>query len=169
MAPVKRKGATADDGPSRHPQKRIRVGDERKKKEKKQKITSSRPSMQEQSNKSMHPAPSSLKDSELSIVRDEEPAFPRGGANVLTPLERKQIQIQATRDVLFKDPGRSAEGLIEEDDDADIEMKGRPKEITETKKSRKVRPKGNKTVMKEVLAKQDVRIEGLSFKVCPAP
>ncbi|RKF63734.1 rRNA biogenesis protein rrp5 [Golovinomyces cichoracearum] len=32
----------------------------------------------------------------------EESAFPRGGGSILTPLEHKQIQIQASRDVLFE-------------------------------------------------------------------
>ena len=43
------------------------------------------------------------KDENSSILRDEERAFPRGGASALTPLEYKQIQIQATRDVLFEE------------------------------------------------------------------
>jgi rRNA biogenesis protein RRP5 len=38
----------------------------------------------------------------LSKVREEDAAFPRGGASVLTPLEHKQIQIEATQDVLFE-------------------------------------------------------------------
>jgi rRNA biogenesis protein RRP5 len=38
----------------------------------------------------------------ISTLRpEEEPAFPRGGASVLTPLEHKQIQIEAEQDVLF--------------------------------------------------------------------
>ena len=37
-----------------------------------------------------------------SVLRDEETAFPRGGANLLTPLERRQISIQAKQDVLFE-------------------------------------------------------------------
>src|SRR5271163_964569 len=41
----------------------------------------------------------------ISKLRDEEVAFPRGGASILTPLEHKQIQIEATRDVLFEQQG----------------------------------------------------------------
>ncbi|KAH9839664.1 S1 RNA binding domain [Teratosphaeria destructans] len=37
-----------------------------------------------------------------SILQQEERAFPRGGASVLTPLEQKQIKAQAERDVLFE-------------------------------------------------------------------
>ena len=45
-------------------------------------------------------------DENSSILDDEERAFPRGGASVLTPLEHRQIQIQATRDVLFEEKGQ---------------------------------------------------------------
>ncbi|RFU34926.1 hypothetical protein B7463_g1416, partial [Scytalidium lignicola] len=41
----------------------------------------------------------------VSRAKDEEAAFPRGGASVLTPLEHKQIQIEATNDVLFEQEG----------------------------------------------------------------
>lgn len=42
----------------------------------------------------------------ISKAKDEEAAFPRGGASVLTPLEHKQIQIEATNDALFEQGGR---------------------------------------------------------------
>ncbi|KAI1862516.1 hypothetical protein JX265_009230 [Neoarthrinium moseri] len=38
----------------------------------------------------------------LSRLKEEEPLFPRGGGSVLSPLEHKQIQIQAKQDVLFE-------------------------------------------------------------------
>lgn len=37
-----------------------------------------------------------------SQMKEEEPLFPRGGGSILTPLEHKQIQIQAKNDVLFE-------------------------------------------------------------------
>lgn len=40
-----------------------------------------------------------------SWLKEDERAFPRGGGGVLTPLEHKQIQVQAARDVLFDDSG----------------------------------------------------------------
>ncbi|KAI9720973.1 MAG: rRNA biogenesis protein rrp5 [Chrysothrix sp. TS-e1954] len=43
----------------------------------------------------------------ISLLQQEEArAFPRGGGDGLTPLERKQVQIQATRDVLFEEAGK---------------------------------------------------------------
>ncbi|KAI5279635.1 rRNA biogenesis protein rrp5, partial [Ascosphaera acerosa] len=40
--------------------------------------------------------------STITIREDEETPFPRGGASVLTPLEQKQISLQAKKDVLFE-------------------------------------------------------------------
>ncbi|KAI0840658.1 nucleic acid-binding protein [Hypoxylon sp. FL0890] len=40
--------------------------------------------------------------STISRLKEEEPLFPRGGGSVLTPLEHKQISIQAKQDVLFE-------------------------------------------------------------------
>ena len=37
-----------------------------------------------------------------STTPNEQPAFPRGGATLLTPLEQRQIQAQATHDVLLE-------------------------------------------------------------------
>ncbi|KAI1213449.1 nucleic acid-binding protein [Annulohypoxylon truncatum] len=44
----------------------------------------------------------SAKSSAVSRLKEEEPLFPRGGGSVLTPLEHKQISIQAKQDVLFE-------------------------------------------------------------------
>ncbi|KAI0603338.1 hypothetical protein F4775DRAFT_533283, partial [Biscogniauxia sp. FL1348] len=38
----------------------------------------------------------------ISRLKEEEPLFPRGGGSVLSPLEHKQISIQAKQDVLFE-------------------------------------------------------------------
>ncbi|KAK7751330.1 rRNA biogenesis protein rrp5 [Diatrype stigma] len=38
----------------------------------------------------------------ISRLKEEEPLFPRGGGSVLSPLEHKQIAIQAKQDVLFE-------------------------------------------------------------------
>ncbi|KAI8966758.1 nucleic acid-binding protein [Daldinia sp. FL1419] len=40
--------------------------------------------------------------STVSRLKEDEPLFPRGGGSVLTPLEHKQISIQAKQDVLFE-------------------------------------------------------------------
>lgn len=76
---------------------------------------------------------------------EEEPAFPRGGASVLTPLEHKQIQIEATRDVLFE------------------QSTSKP---TESKK-RKTKGKDKSKKGGEVIEPEEavVKIEGLNYKV----
>ncbi|EGX93638.1 Nucleic acid-binding, OB-fold-like protein [Cordyceps militaris CM01] len=43
------------------------------------------------------------KNAVVSRLKDEEPLFPRGGASVLTPLEQKQIQLEAKADAAHDD------------------------------------------------------------------
>lgn len=158
MAPIKRKGNAPEDNTARQPQKRAKVGAEEAKKD----------------HKKSNDATTSTagKASELSVLRDDEPSFPRGGASVLTPLERKQIQIQANRDVLFeqKESGnkkpaqKTPSNEFAEESDNDVEMEDE-ESTTTTKKPRKKKSKSKKTADKGTDEKQDVRIEGLSFKV----
>ncbi|KAF9892539.1 rRNA biogenesis protein rrp5 [Aspergillus nanangensis] len=152
MAPIKRKGASAEEATARQPQKRVRVGEDRKNDQKKQK------------NEDQTDAP---KSSELSVLRDDEPSFPRGGGSVLTPLERKQIQIQATKDVLFEQKGSKGPsgnfGGADDDEDEDAEMED-VDDSNAAKKSRKRKVKGKKDTKSEPAKEKGVRIEGLSFK-----
>jgi rRNA biogenesis protein RRP5 len=150
MAPIKRKGNAPEETATRQPQKRAKVGAEDRKQDSKPKDT----------------AP---KASELSVLRDDEPSFPRGGGSVLTPLERKQIQIQANKDVLFEQKGakKSVREFADDDDDEDdedVEMEDADTGVT-AKKSRKKKSKGKKPTDKESTEKEGVRIEGLSYKV----
>lgn len=150
MAPIKRKGNAPEETATRQPQKRAKVGVEDRKQDSKPKDT----------------AP---KASELSVLRDDEPSFPRGGGSVLTPLERKQIQIQANKDVLFEQKGAkkpTREFVDDNDDDEDEDVEMEDTETTTTaKKSRKKKAKGKKSTDKESSEKEGVRIEGLSYKV----
>ncbi|EAW14463.1 putative rRNA biogenesis protein RRP5 [Aspergillus clavatus NRRL 1] len=152
MAPIKRKGNAADQPVTRQPQKRVRVGAEESSKDQKKQKTS------ESAN-----APNA---SELSVLRDDEPSFPRGGGSVLTPLEKKQIHIQATKDVLFEQrgPKQSSGNFVDEDDDEDVEMGDADDNATSTKQSKKRKTKGKKRAEQEAKDKQGVRIEGLNFK-----
>lgn len=150
MAPIKRKG----NAPEENTQKRAKVGAEDGKKDHK---------------KPNDATSTAAKASELSVLRDDEPSFPRGGASVLTPLERKQIQIQANRDVLFEQkatqkPSKKPSNEFDDESDDDVEMEDE-QTTAPAKKSRKKKTKGKKSTDKESGDKQDVRIEGLSFKV----
>lgn len=154
MAPIKRKGNVAEEATARQPQKRVRVGEEDRQNEKKSK-----------SDASAEKSSAAPKASELTVLRDDEPSFPRGGGSVLTPLERKQIQIQATKDVLFEQKGpKGSSANVEADDDEDEEMDDA--DDTTAKKSRKRKTKGQKRAEKDHQEEQTVRIEGLNFKVC---
>lgn len=149
MAPIKRKGASAEGNTARQPQKRARVGAEERQNDQKKQNT----------------GPSA---SELTVLRDDEPSFPRGGGSVLTPLERKQIQIQATKDVLFEQKGaKGSSGHFaaeDDEDDEDVQMGDADNTTAAAKKSRKRKTSGKKGAEKDAQDKQAVRIEGLNFK-----
>ncbi|KAL8848292.1 MAG: hypothetical protein Q9221_006691 [Calogaya cf. arnoldii] len=97
-------------------------------------------------------------------VRQEEPSFPRGGASVLTPLEQKQIQIQAKNDVLFEqETGRKApkNDFVDEENE--------PIDFTDTelplpKASRNPKPRGKPVTATTDSEEKGVRVEGLSYK-----
>ena len=150
MAQIKRKGNVAEDATT---QKRARVGaEDRKKDNKKQKTDAVEDG-------------AAAKPTNASVLRDEETAFPRGGASVLTPLERKQIQLEATQDVLFEQKGSkksSGAGDDEGDEDDDVDMDGTA--AKKTRKPRKTKAK-KKAEEKEAADKKGVRVEGLNFKV----
>ena len=101
----------------------------------------------------------------LSILREEEPAFPRGGASILTPLEYKQIQIQAKQDVLFEqNTGKKSTRNEWEDEENDEDMPSQPSRPTKNSKS-KLKSKDKKSKKNGVVEEASVRIEGLSYKV----
>lgn len=165
MAPIKRKGNAPNNSAAAHPpKKRARVSDSGPKEDSKKE---SKPARDEQSTGSKD----AKKTAEVSILREEEPSFPRGGGDVLTPLERKQIQNQATRDVLFEQKksgtGKTVEGYDDDDDeDGDVGFEDADEPETSTKKPRKGKNKDKKQpVEKKAPAEDSVRIEGLSFKV----
>jgi rRNA biogenesis protein RRP5 len=152
MAPIKRKGNAPEETATRQPQKRAKVGAEDRKNEQKPKDTTAAP-----------------KASELSVLRDDEPSFPRGGGSVLTPLERKQIQIQAHKDVLFeqKGPKKPTREFDDNDDDEEEDVDMEDADAATSKKSRKKKAKGKKSGDKEKKSeeKESVRIEPLTYKV----
>ncbi|KAF2658858.1 rRNA biogenesis protein-like protein RRP5 [Lophiostoma macrostomum CBS 122681] len=108
---------------------------------------------EESSGKSQNAAPK-------SVFNDEEKSFPRGGASVLTPLEHKQIQIQATQDVLFEQAGlkRTGEdGLNDGASDAgeqDAPKAGKKRKSKKSKKSHEA----------DEVEDEAIRVEGLSLQ-----
>ncbi|KAI9754902.1 MAG: hypothetical protein M4579_004502 [Chaenotheca gracillima] len=95
-----------------------------------------------------------------SVLRDEEPAFPRGGASVLTPLEYKQIKADATRDVLFEqsNPKTVRHGSDDEVEDASAATAAPPR------KKRPGKSKGKPAPADTTNEEKAVRIQGLTYK-----
>ncbi|KAK4152072.1 hypothetical protein C8A00DRAFT_35248 [Chaetomidium leptoderma] len=79
------------------------------------------------------------------VTKSEEPLFPRGGGSVLTPLEQKQISIQAKKDVLFEEQSTGQKG-----------------ETATRKRRRKSRADDSGTTA--VKDEDEVKVEGLNFK-----
>lgn len=101
----------------------------------------------------------------VSVLKEEEPAFPRGGASILTPLEHKQIQIQAKNDVLFEqNTGNKAARNEFEDEENHEEM---PDQLSapSTKTNRRLKSKDKKSGKDGLVEEVALRIEGLSYKV----
>ncbi|KAF2808994.1 nucleic acid-binding protein [Mytilinidion resinicola] len=95
-----------------------------------------------------------------TILKSEETSFPRGGASVLTPLEHKQIQIEATQDVLFEQSGKKRTTKGQDGDDEDD---GEPK--TEVRKGKKhKKSKADKKANAQLPEEPQLKIEGLSYK-----
>jgi rRNA biogenesis protein RRP5 len=95
-----------------------------------------------------------------SVFKDEEAAFPRGGASVLTPLEHKQIQIKANQDVLFEQTSAKRTG----GGDAEYGDMGSDDESKAAKKAKKWPTKKSKKSNDDEDAEPVVKAEGLNYK-----
>jgi rRNA biogenesis protein RRP5 len=100
---------------------------------------------------------SNERPTKISKIREEDAPFPRGGASLLTPLEHKQIQIEATRDALFEQQGAKSKKSNANDDDGQTERQ---------QKKSKSKKKGKKGTEATEPEEETVKIEGLSYKVC---
>ena len=108
--------------------------------------------------------PKSLASTAISLLKEEAP-FPRGGASVLTPLEYKQIKIQAKKDVLFEQTtGKRAP--INDYEDAEIdETSGENLHGIEEPKSKKGKvSQKHKKGAPNIGQEKALRIESLSYK-----
>lgn len=153
MAPFKRKGT--ETGP---PTKRLRI------EETKAKDKSKAPKKLKDTNKdNVKPI---VTAQPISILKTEQPTFPRGGAGLLTPLEKKQIQARATRDAIAehkrsKDLFGSSAPVVDDSkgydflSDAD-EADQRPRKKTSSEKKRHA--------TNSALRETGMRVESLTFK-----
>jgi rRNA biogenesis protein RRP5 len=103
-----------------------------------------------------------------SVLRAEEPAFPRGGASVLTPLEHKQIHIQARQDVLFEETtGRKAKAIDSEDEENEGDELDENNHVkaNDRKARHSSAAQGKRKKTAQSLDGPKLKIEGLSYKV----
>lgn len=99
-------------------------------------------------------------------VLAEEPVFPRGGSSILTPLEKKQIHIQATSDVLFEQStGRKPVTHEFEDGENDSDQPDQSSGALQKTKRKKKSQKSQKGKLEEAAKEPDIRIERLSYRV----
>lgn len=100
------------------------------------------------------------------VVLAEEPVFPRGGSSILTPLEQKQIHIQATSDVLFEQSTGRKPAIHEfEDEEHGSDQLDQSSSALQKRKRKKKTQKNQKGNLDEVAKEPDMRIERLSYKV----
>lgn len=86
----------------------------------------------------------------VSVLKDEEPMFPRGGGSVLTPLEQKQIQLEAKADAVREDEFNTGGKVLQ-------------------KKKRKTALKNQKNTDRKEDEENAIRVESLNFKVQEDP
>ena len=100
-----------------------------------------------------------------SILKEEAP-FPRGGASVLTPLEHKQIKIQAKEDVLFEqNTGKKAPRHDFDDEDTDELSEAEVQGAVEPKPKKGKTSKRQKKDGASMTQEKTLRVESLSYKV----
>lgn len=101
-----------------------------------------------------------------SLWKNEQPAFPRGGASLLTPIERKQIEAQAARDALKEHASSgdlfSTSGKVHDESDTESITQNIPGGSKQRRKKTSKKHKPSDDGEQENAA---VRIEGLSHKV----
>ncbi|ORY70013.1 uncharacterized protein BCR38DRAFT_520878 [Pseudomassariella vexata] len=108
MSSAKRKDAPGGTSAAKVPKTRSDSRPSKSPKSEKAKFdskTSSKPSKTSESKPAAAPS--------ISRLKEEEPLFPRGGGSILSPLEHKQIHVQAKQDVLFEQESGQAKKKAE--------------------------------------------------------
>lgn len=145
MSTLKRKGAPAGNASKKDsPSKKVKSEKPAGKTPEKKTPRNPEQKASKSTDKTASSAPS------IARVKQEEPLFPRGGGSVLTPLEHKQITIQAKQDALFEEESGKEPKKGEKDT---------------KKKKRKSSGKDAKKSDKPAHDPDAVKIEGLNYKV----
>lgn len=88
----------------------------------------------------------------VSLLKDEQPIFPRGGGSVLTPLEQRQIQLEAKADARREDEFETAGSKTQ-------------KKVPQQKRKKTTSTKGDKKGNVKKDTEDTVKVDSLSFKV----
>ncbi|KAI1180279.1 hypothetical protein F4777DRAFT_529472 [Nemania sp. FL0916] len=142
MSSLKRKAAPGGAPPAKSP---------KRSKSDKPQAKPSKPST-DASSRTTKPSPQKPKPASTAAVsrlKEDEPLFPRGGGSVLSPLEHRQISIQAKQDVLFEH--ESSQGAKK----AEKQLQRKKSKTTKSKASASESTRS---------AEDTVRIEGLSYQ-----
>jgi rRNA biogenesis protein RRP5 len=103
----------------------------------------------------------------ISTLANEQPAFPRGGAGILTPLEKKQIRAEAERDVLVEQKRKQNKDLFDARDGNELSA-DEDEPISNEYGDEVKQAHSKRRLKKRKVQKADdeltVRIEGLSYK-----
>jgi rRNA biogenesis protein RRP5 len=145
MSSLKRKDAPGGDPSSNHAKKSKGVQGTKQNGTGKDRKTSDK-STTSKKNTQATDAPAKAKAAVVSVLKNEEPMFPRGGGSVLTPLEQKQIQLEAKADAMREE---------------EFNTGGKPLK----KKKRKAALQAGKKTEGGVPQEEHVKVESLSFKV----
>ncbi|KAG5915229.1 hypothetical protein E4U42_000096 [Claviceps africana] len=86
----------------------------------------------------------------VSLLKDDQPIFPRGGGSVLTPLEQRQIQLEAKADARREEEFETARSKTQ-------------KKLPQQKK-RKTATKGDKKGGEKKDEEDSIKVDSLSFK-----
>lgn len=138
-----------------HPSKKVKTSHE----------SSSYPKDDPAARKSNHDESENVQLKGPLVLRGEETAFPRGGASVLTPLEHRQIKIDAQRDVLFEQTGNRSTKRTADDFEYDGEDEINASTPASAKKKIRPTPKPKQEVPRLDAKESSVRIEGLGYRV----
>ncbi|KAG6003597.1 hypothetical protein E4U21_001885 [Claviceps maximensis] len=103
-----------------------------------------------QSNKTADTSNARLQAPVVSLLKDEQPIFPRGGGSVLTPLEQRQIQLEAKADARRED----------EFETTNSKSQKKPPQ----QKKRKTTTKGDKKGNEKKDTEDSIKVDSLSFK-----
>lgn len=151
MSNLKRKGAPGDQPPS----KSARNSKESRPSNSDSPAAKKPAKLGKQSNKTAEASHGRPQAPVVSLLKDDQPIFPRGGGSVLTPLEQRQIQLEAKADARREDEFETASGKTQ-------------KKLLQQKK-RKTTTKGDKKGYEKKDADDSIKVESLSFKVKPHP